>query len=582
MSIDTLRELSRAYAAGTIDRESYRRARREMLRKVVAGEQPLLQFRSPEPEAPTLFPYDENDGDTTQEIMPSAALAASRSDPPTGRGQLVGVFIAIAVLVGVGVAAFKYFSASDAPATAQVEPAPAAANVLDDFLAARSWTASSTSALIARWDALPERTRDDLARSDTGNRLSAAVLQQLRAADALRELGEAEDALETEGQLLDLTEHLGIRNARLDAARKQWTEARAALAATPPAATAAAEAEVGTDNAATPSVDEAPDTGETVVPGTDDPLPAEPAALPADAPPAAAASAAPALPKEPLPAPQAAPTATDAPSAAAATAATAKSAARKPAATRSNCRAALSKTRRPYCVDVAADGTKGPQLVVLPGGRFVMGGREANEQPRHEVALAQPFAIGMFEVSAGEFAGFCKAAGAPCPAQPWNNPAYPVVNVTWAQAEAYAAWLSGLLGATYRLPSEAEWEYAARGGSTTEYPLGDELLPTHARYSFKSTLDEPLPANDRSLNRNAFRLYHIIGNVREWVADAWAATYSDAAADGRARPGSNAARAVRGGSYADAADALRTAARRSLDAGAADVHTGFRLVRLLD
>jgi formylglycine-generating enzyme required for sulfatase activity len=157
----------------------------------------------------------------------------------------------------------------------------------------------------------------------------------------------------------------------------------------------------------------------------------------------------------------------------------------------------------------------------------------------------------------------------------------PIVNVSWSEAVAYAEWLSGVTGARYRLPTEAEWEYAARGGATTTYPFGDELLPTHARFSFRQTEERPLAANDRSINRNDFRLYHMLGNVREWVADAWSDHYAGAPADGRAAPGGAGERVVRGGSYADGADALRVAARVRLGA-AGDRYTGFRLLRELD
>jgi formylglycine-generating enzyme required for sulfatase activity len=210
-----------------------------------------------------------------------------------------------------------------------------------------------------------------------------------------------------------------------------------------------------------------------------------------------------------------------------------------------------------------------------------MGGEAAEEQPRHTVKLERPFAIGLYEVSAGEFAQFCKHSNTPCPAQPWPDPALPVVNVSWALATAYAQWLSAISGIDYRLPSEAEWEYAARAGSTTAYPFGSEILPTHARYSFKSTVTTPLPAADRSVNRNDFKLYHMLGNVREWVADAWQASYVGASAEGRARSDGEARRVARGGSYADHASALRSAARVPLDP-AGDAYTGFRVVRAVE
>jgi len=238
------------------------------------------------------------------------------------------------------------------------------------------------------------------------------------------------------------------------------------------------------------------------------------------------------------------------------------------------------KTRRPYCIDVVGD-FKGPALVVVPAGRFTMGGSAATESPRRDVTLPRAFALGMFEVSAAEFAAFCTATRRDCVAQPWDDPQLPAVNLNWQDARDYAAWLSARTGQRYRLPSEAEWEYAARGGTTTTYPAGDELLPTHARFSFKQALSRPLAANDRSLNRNGFRLYHMLGNVREWVTDAWQADYRSAPTDGSAVTAGDA-RVVRGGAYADDADALRSAARLALPAATRDALTGFRVLRELD
>ncbi len=591
MSTETLRALSRAYATGNIDRESYLRTRREMLRRVVAGDLPLVAFHAPEPEMPTVFPYDENEGDTTQEIIPSVAVGVRAQTSAGKRSPLLAIVIAVGVIAVAAYATFQALGRGAAPPS--VDAAPAAAttttNLLDEFLAARTWTAASMNTLANAWDALPEATRHQLMQSESANRLTAAVLQQIRAAEALLELGEADDALETESLLLGLVEHLGFSNTRLELARQRWNEARiaqdTASATLLPATVVAGDGTAADNEATVANGAETPDPGVGVIappepiPTTDLPATPETSAPTADAGVAAAV-------QDPVPAIAAKPmtpaVSTMAPAVAASSSAKTNASSAKPAASatvRSNCRAALTRTRRPYCIDVAGDGTKGPLLVVLPAGRYTMGGRETNEQPRHEITLALPFAIGMFEVSAREFALFCAATGATCPAQPWNKPAYPVVNVSWAQAEAYAKWLSRLLSADYRLATEAEWEYAARGGSTSEYPLGDELLPTHARYSYKNKLDEPLPANDRSLNRNEFRLYHIIGNVREWVADTWAETYAGAAADGSAHSGGGE-HVVRGGSYADAADALRSAARLPL--ATSDAQTGFRLVRQVD
>jgi len=188
--------------------------------------------------------------------------------------------------------------------------------------------------------------------------------------------------------------------------------------------------------------------------------------------------------------------------------------------------------------------------------------------------------MSVHEVTYGEYEQFCENAGRTCPAQPWTGKDYPVVNVSWADAAAYANWLSEKTGRAYRLPSEAEWEYAARGGTTTIYPFGDAIDFSFAVFSYRSKLNSPLPKTDRSINRNPFRLYHIIGNVREWVADYWNDSYAGAPRDAAARTdGDSSRRAIRGGSYNDHAEALRSAARVSLPAGSADRYTGFRVIQ---
>ena len=244
---------------------------------------------------------------------------------------------------------------------------------------------------------------------------------------------------------------------------------------------------------------------------------------------------------------------------------------------RTNCKAALAGTRRPYCIDMFADGSKGPALVVLKPGRVRMG-EDGNTA---EVRIRHPFAIGMFEISSAELQEFCTAQDIRCPQQPWTDPSLPAVNLSWTMAQDFTRWLSQQSGASYRLPSEAEWEYAARAGHSGRYPAGDELLPTHARFSFKGTQSAPLAANDRSLNRNDFRLYHMLGNVREWVNDVWHDSHQGAPADGSPRSGDSSARVARGGSYADHADRVHLAARLKLDAAASDAFTGFRVVREL-
>ncbi|MDA0821564.1 MAG: formylglycine-generating enzyme family protein [Proteobacteria bacterium] len=154
-----------------------------------------------------------------------------------------------------------------------------------------------------------------------------------------------------------------------------------------------------------------------------------------------------------------------------------------------------------------------------------------------------------------------------------------MVNVSWEMASEYTEWLSNKTGAKYRLPTESESEYAARAGTTTVYPFVDEILPTHARFSFRAIASSPLANDNRSVNRNNFRLYHMVGNVQEWVQDGWEDSYVNAPNDSQARRGNSRERVVRGGSYLDGPDKVRSAYRTFLAADAANAATGFRVVR---
>jgi formylglycine-generating enzyme required for sulfatase activity len=243
----------------------------------------------------------------------------------------------------------------------------------------------------------------------------------------------------------------------------------------------------------------------------------------------------------------------------------------------------LLNSRRPFCSDALRGGGQGPGLAIIPAGEFSMGNDQTpNASPAHRVTVAAPFAMAVYETSFGEFERYCTSAAQRCPENPWGDAAFPVVLVSWDEARAYAAWLSMETGPRYRLPSDAEWEYAARAGTQTPYPFGTDVTPSSARSSAMGQVSSPIASTDRSVNRNAFRLMHMIGNVREWVADEWHADYAGAPTDGSARVGTDGkAHAVRGGSYADGAPALRSAARVALDVGTEDRVTGFRVVREL-
>lgn len=245
--------------------------------------------------------------------------------------------------------------------------------------------------------------------------------------------------------------------------------------------------------------------------------------------------------------------------------------------TTDNCRRDLIHSRRPVCQD-----GDGPMLALVPAGAFDMGSTEApEEQPVHHVTIAEPFAISIYEVSQGEFKQYCDATHRPCSTQPWPGDDYPVVNVSWDDANSYVEWLSATTHHHYNLPTEAQWEYAARAGNTGLYPSGTTLSPTDANFSM---LKKQTAAARRSqkFNANAFRLVHTVGNVREWVADPWSQTYAGAPSDGTTlKSAKPAMRVARGGSYTDGSARLRLSMREGLAPDTRDVTTGFRIVREL-
>jgi formylglycine-generating enzyme required for sulfatase activity len=246
-----------------------------------------------------------------------------------------------------------------------------------------------------------------------------------------------------------------------------------------------------------------------------------------------------------------------------------------------DCPASLASTRRPYCNDALKLGGEGPTLVVLNTGSFDMGSDEKTEEsPVHRVTIGSPIAMSRDEISVAEFNRYCVAMDAPCPDNPWRTEDYPVVNVSWDDAVRYTDWLSEQTGHVYRLPTEAEWEYAARAGTTTPFFFGDEVTPSSARSSANTPNTMPLPVSERRVNRNPFRLYHMSGNVREWTLDAWYPSHAGAPADGSARMSDSASsRVVRGGSYSDPGERLRSAAREPFGQTQSDATTGIRVVR---
>jgi len=246
------------------------------------------------------------------------------------------------------------------------------------------------------------------------------------------------------------------------------------------------------------------------------------------------------------------------------------------------CRPELIHSRRPLCHDTLPTGAEAPLMALVPAGAFDMGSTAApEEQPVHHVTLGDPFAVSVYEVSQGEFKQYCESTRRQCASQPWQGDDYPVVNVSWEDARAYTEWLSSVTHHHYGLPTEAQWEYAARAGNAGPFPSGTSLSPTDANFSMQKKQTDAARRSQK-FNANAFRLVHTVGNVREWVEDPWYQSFNGAPSDGTAPKSIKPAmRVVRGGSYTDGSARLRLSMREGLPPDTRDVTTGFRVVREL-
>ena len=275
-----------------------------------------------------------------------------------------------------------------------------------------------------------------------------------------------------------------------------------------------------------------------------------------------------------------------------------------------------------------------PEMVVVPAGRFLMGsppqeqGRRSREGPQRTVLIDSAFAVGKYEVTRAEFAAFlhevppderrqaCMAwdtaaanfrrnAGA----RDAHTPGYlqrddhPVVCVSWNEAQAYAQWLSRKTGQRYRLLSEAEWEYAARAGSTTSRPWGDDPAQScrHANLADETFAREiarlgrqgspgwhacrdghAYTAPVGRLAANRFGLHDMIGNAWEWVEDCWNESHAGAPAGSGPRRGDCARRVYRGGAWRSYPSFGRSAERSETGAGERHALIGLRVARALE
>jgi formylglycine-generating enzyme required for sulfatase activity len=241
------------------------------------------------------------------------------------------------------------------------------------------------------------------------------------------------------------------------------------------------------------------------------------------------------------------------------------------------------------------DHNDGPEMVVVPAGEFMMGSPKSEERPKHKVTIARPFAVGRFAVTFDEWDAARGERGVSHNARDegWGRGRQPVINVSWDDANSYVAWLSEMSGKSYRLLSEAEWEYAARAGTTTGFWLGSSITPDQANYHCNEDY-EGVSVRGRwrqstvavnSFEPNPWSLYGVHGNVWEWCEDTWHENYHGnppldgspwlgADSDDRLRP-------RRGGSWDNRLRALRSANRSRVPASSGGNDTGFRVARTL-
>lgn len=239
-----------------------------------------------------------------------------------------------------------------------------------------------------------------------------------------------------------------------------------------------------------------------------------------------------------------------------------------------------------------------PRMVVIPAGSFMIGspaeeaGRAANEGPRRRVHIRQ-FAAGKFEVTWDQWLA-CVGDGG-CSAFTPNDQGYgrgdrPVIDVPWDNARAYVSWLARQTGQPYRLLTEAEWEYAARAGTDTPFPWGDNASHAHANYGADTCCSGLATGRDQwlytspvgSFPANAFGLHDLHGNVWEWVQDCYSVSYSGLPSDGSANETTCANRQLRGGSWYSHPPNLRSARRLRDTPASRGNDRGFRVARTLN
>lgn len=226
-----------------------------------------------------------------------------------------------------------------------------------------------------------------------------------------------------------------------------------------------------------------------------------------------------------------------------------------------------------------------PEMVVIPTGSFMMGapGDDLhgihNEGPQHRVEIDQSFALARGCTTFDEYDAFCNAVGRERPKdEGWGRGKHPVINVSWQDSVDYCDWLSETSGHAYRLPSEAEWEYACRGGTDTRYTFGSRISTNLA--NFGEDRKGTVPAIFPSFEPNAFGLHQMHGNVWEWCADDWVESYENSRSQvAFTRSPRGDFRVARGGSWKSVPQGLRSTARLLQDPLQRNSSVGLRPAR---
>jgi formylglycine-generating enzyme required for sulfatase activity/class 3 adenylate cyclase len=242
--------------------------------------------------------------------------------------------------------------------------------------------------------------------------------------------------------------------------------------------------------------------------------------------------------------------------------------------------AAKQATPQPQPVAPAAapaPAVREPEMKAIRGGSFTMGSNDdVTEKPTHQVTI-KPFAIGQYPISVRDW-NQCAAAKA-CAFVATGKDDAPITNVSWTDAKQFVAWLAETTHKAYRLPSEAEWEYAARGGTQTKYWWGDQLQPDMANCKNCTNIMSPeQPLKVGSFKPNPFGLYDMGGGVDQWVEDCWHKNYQGAPADGSAwTDGDCLSHVIRSGSWKNDAQYVRPSNRDNYDTNVRYPTHGFRV-----